>query len=576
MLKNQEQKKKTDVKIQQLRREEEEQRAKDLASKLGFPYIDLRISPIDDSGLLMVPEQESRNAKAAIIQKKIKELYIAVLDPRLEESKKFIEDLQKRGYSTNILITSESNLEKTWQRYQGKTKKAEITKTTEIDIAELKQIQQEIETIKDLKEKLSQADLNATQLLNIIMAAALKLEASDIHLENEEEDTVRLRFRMDGILQDVTDIPDDLYQLLLSRIKILSSLKLNVHNTPQDGRFSFQSAYSPEPGSALREGTATARGTRPFREIENRVSVIPAEYGENIVIRILDPKTISLNLEELGIQDYDFKTIENELKKPNGMIITTGPTGSGKTTLLYAFLKRVNDPGSKIITLEDPIEYHLEGIEQTQVEAEKGYTFAAGLRSILRQDPDIILVGEVRDNETAETAINAALTGHLVFSTIHTNDAAGAIPRLVDMKVNPSLIPPALNLVIAQRLVRRICPKCSKNIKPDAETIEKIKNGLATLPSRVKKPKLEGIKIKQANPQGCAYCNFTGYKGRIGVFELFIIDDPMEKTILKTPSVAEIKETASRAGMVTMKQDGLLKVLVGTTTLYEAERVLGE
>lgn len=554
MPKNEEQKKKTDVKIQQLQRQEEEQRAKGLASRLGFPYIDLRVSPIDDTGLLMVPEQESRNAKAAIVQKRIKELYVATLDPRLEETKKFIEDLQKREYSTNILITSKSNLEKAWQRYKGKTKKAEITKTAEIDIAELKQIQQEIETIKDLKEKLSQAGLNATQLLNIIMAAGLKLEASDIHLENEEENTVRLRFRMDGILQDVTDIPGDLYQLLLSRIKILSSLKLNVHNVPQDGRFSFQS-----------EGT----------EIENRVSVIPAEYGENIVIRILDPKTIGLNLEELGIQDYDFKPIETELKKPNGMIITTGPTGSGKTTLLYAFLKRVNTPEIKIITLEDPIEYHLEGIEQTQVNASRGYTFGAGLRSIVRQDPDVILVGEIRDNETAETAINASLTGHLVFSTLHTNDAAGAIPRLVDMKVNPNLIPPALNLVIAQRLVRRVCPKCSKEIKPDKETLEKIKSGLKDLPARVKKPKLENIKIKQTSKEGCAYCNFTGYKGRIGVFELFIIDDPMEKTILKTPSIAEIRETAVKAGMVTMKQDGLLKVSAGITTMDEIERVLG-
>jgi type II secretory ATPase GspE/PulE/Tfp pilus assembly ATPase PilB-like protein len=257
------------------------------------------------------------------------------------------------------------------------------------------------------------------------------------------------------------------------------------------------------------------------------------------------------------------------------MIITTGPTGSGKTTLLYAFLKKVNDPGSKIITLEDPIEYHLEGIEQTQVEAEKGYTFAAGLRSVLRQDPDIILVGEIRDGETATTAINAALTGHLVFSTLHTNDAAGAIPRLVDMKINPNMIPPALNLVIAQRLVRKVCSRCSKDIKPDKETLEKIKTGLANLPKRVPKPKLESITIKQANPDGCAYCNFTGYKGRIGVFELFIIDDAMEKIIIKTPSIAEIHEAATKAGMVLMKQDGLLKVLQKITTMDEVERILG-
>ncbi|MCX6730047.1 MAG: ATPase, T2SS/T4P/T4SS family, partial [Candidatus Portnoybacteria bacterium] len=212
----------------------------------------------------------------------------------------------------------------------------------------------------------------------------------------------------------------------------------------------------------------------------------------------------------LGIQEYDFKLIQNELKKPNGMIITTGPTGSGKTTLLYAFLKAVNYPGSKIITLEDPIEYHLEGVEQTQVETEKGYTFASGLRSILRQDPDVILIGEIRDNETAATAINSALTGHLVFSTLHTNDAAGAIPRLVDMKVNPTMIPPALNLIIAQRLLRKVCPKCSKEIKPDKETLEKIKNGLSDLPSRVPTPDFEKATVREASKEGCAYCNFTG------------------------------------------------------------------
>ena len=556
MPKSEEQQKKTDVKIHQIQREEEENRAKNLAIELGFPYIDLRISVIDETGLLLASEQESRNAQAAIIQKKQKELYIVSIDPRSEQTKFFIENLKNQEYQTKIFITSQSNLERAWEKYKSlKVKKTEITSRTEISIEELKQIQEGIATVKDLKEKIIQPDLSTTQLLNIIMAAALKLGASDVHLENEVGETVRLRFRIDGILQDVCDILSSSYQLLLSRIKVLSSLKLNIHNTPQDGRFTFQS-----------EG----------KEIENRVSIIPAEYGENIVMRILDPKAISLELEELGIQDYDFEIIQKELKKPNGMIVTTGPTGSGKTTLLYAFLKKVNTPEIKVITLENPIEYHLEGIEQTQVSPDRGYTFAAGLRSVVRQDPDVILVGEIRDNETAETAINASLTGHLVFSTLHTNDAAGAIPRLVDMKVNPSLIPPALNLVIAQRLVRKVCTKCSKEIKPDKETLEKIKNGLKDLAARAKKPKLENIKIKQVSKEGCEYCNFTGYKGRIGVFELFIIDDPMEKTILKTPSVAEIRETAIKAGMVTMKQDGILKLLAGITTIDETERVLGE
>lgn len=555
-LKDKEKQKKADAKISQLHREAEEKKAKDLADELGFSYLDLKIFIIDDEALSISNVTESKKAKAAIIEKKQQELFIAVFDPRLKETKSFIKNLESQNYIPKIHISSISGLKRTWERYKDiKPKRTEITERIEISPEDLKQIQSSINTIADLKQKLEQQNIQTTELLNIIMAAGLKLEASDIHFETENSGTTRLRFRLDGILQDAADVPTASYQLLLSRIKILSELKINIHDKPQDGRFSFNS-----------EGA----------EIEIRTSIIPGDNGENVVLRILDPKTIGLKLENLGIQDYDYKMIENELKKPNGMLITTGPTGSGKTTLLYAFLKSVNDPGSKIITLEDPIEYHLKGVEQTQVEAEKGYTFAAGLRSILRQDPDIILVGEIRDAETATTAINAALTGHLVFSTLHTNDAAGAIPRLVDMKVNPTMIPPALNLVIAQRLVRRVCPKCSKDIKPDKETAEKLKNGLANLPNRVPKPKLENITIKQANPKGCPYCNFIGYKGRVGVFELFIIDDVMEKVILKTPSNVEIKESAIKAGMVTMLQDGLLKVLQKITTMDEVERILGE
>ena len=554
-LKDKGQNQKAEAQIQLLHREAEEQKAKNLANELGFPYLDLRILTIDDEALTISNEEESKNAGVAIIEAKQKELFVAVLDPRLKETLTFTQNLENKGYQVKMNVVSSSSLKRAWDRFQYVgTKRKEISRKAEISAEELKQIEGGINTIEDLKQKLEQPNTATSDLLNIVMAAGLKLEASDIHFENEATDTTRLRYRLDGILQDAADISSPSYQLLLSRIKMLSELKLNVHDVPQDGRFSFKT-----------DG----------KEIEIRTSIIPADYGENVVLRILDPKTIGLKVEDIGIQEYDYKLIVEELKKPNGMIITTGPTGSGKTTLLYAFLKAVNDPGSKIITLEDPIEYHLEGVEQTQVETEKGYTFASGLRSILRQDPDTILVGEIRDSETATTAINAALTGHLVFSTLHTNDAAGAIPRLVDMKVNPTMIPPALNLVIAQRLLRKVCPKCAKEIKADKETIEKIKNDLANLPSRVPKPKLDDIKIKQASEQGCAYCNFTGYKGRIGVFELFIVDDAMEKVILKTPSIVEIKESAIKSGMVIMKQDGLLKILQGITTIEEVERILG-
>ena len=554
--KEEEKREKVNAKIQQLHREAEEEKAKNLADKLGFSYIDLRISPIDEYALILAKKEEALNAKAAIIQKRHKELYVVTLDPQLEQTKTFINALENQGYRVKVFITSQSNIKRAWAKYDILKTKTVITKKAEIDTEQLKEIQSGISTIKDLEEKIEKSKSSATDLLNVIIAAGMKLQTSDIHIEVISKEEVRLRFRIDGTLQDAGKVPLSAFKLLLSRVKMLSGLKLNVHDTPQDGRFTFNS-----------EGS----------DIEIRTSTIPAEYGENVVFRVLDPKTIGFKMEDLGIQEYDYKVIEKELQKPNGMIITCGPTGSGKTTLLYAFLKKVNSPEIKIITLEDPIEYHLEGVEQTQVsEGNEAYTFANGLRSIVRQDPDIIMVGEIRDEETSGIAIQAALTGHMVFSTLHTNDASGAIPRLIDMKINPSLIPPALNLIIAQRLIRRVCLKCAEEVEANKEEIEKIKAGLENLPNRVKKPAIDNIKIKKASEKGCPECNFSGYKGRTGIFELFVIDDQMEKVILKTPSFVEIKEAAVKAGMVTMKQDGLLKVLQGITTLDEVEKVMGE
>lgn len=410
--KDEEKQKKTETKIKQLHREAEEEKAKNLADKLGFSYIDLRISPIDEYALVLAKKEDATNAKAAIIQKRQKELYVVAIDPQSEATKNFIKNFEEQGYQVKIFVVSQSNIKRAWDKYDLVKTKTVITKKAEIDTEKLKQIQAGLTTIKDLEEKLEKSKSSATDLLNVIIAAGLKLEVSDIHIEIISKEEIKLRFRIDGILQDAGKLPLSAFKLLLSRIKMLSGLKLNVHDAPQDGRFTFKS-----------EDT----------DIEIRVSTIPAENGENVVFRVLDPKTIGLKLEDLGIQDYDFKIIEKELQKPNGMIITCGPTGSGKTTLLYAFLKKVNSSEIKIITLEDPIEYHIEGIEQTQVnEGNKAYTFANGLRSIVRQDPDIIMVGEIRDNETSEIAIQAALTGHLVFSTLHTNSASQTVDRIID------------------------------------------------------------------------------------------------------------------------------------------------
>jgi len=391
-----------------------------------------------------------------------------------------------------------------------------------------------------------------TEFLGIILGEAINLDVSDIHIEPQEKNA-KLRARIDGILQDVSEIPLKNYESVLSRIKLISGIKLNISDRPQDGRF-----------TALFEG----------KPIEVRSSTLPAEYGESIVLRILNPKSL-IKLEDLGLRLDVLEKLEKELRKPNGMVIVTGPTGSGKTTTLYAFLKKAQKPEIKIITIEDPIEYHLPGISQTQTNAAAGYDFASGLKSILRQDPDVILIGEIRDLETVEIAIQASLTGHMVLSTLHTNDAAGTIARLTSLGAKASNIAPALNMIVAQRLVRKVCPSCSKLEKISPEALKKIKEELKSLPKIVKVPKItENTKLRRI--KGCKECNNTGYLGRIGIFEVFLVDDEMEKFILANPSIADLRKELTRRNMTSLKQDGFIKVLEGITTVEEVERVTGE
>jgi type II secretory ATPase GspE/PulE/Tfp pilus assembly ATPase PilB-like protein len=414
---------------------------------------------------------------------------------------------------------------------------------------EIKVPAQGIKNIVELKKAIDEsAGLNVTNLLEIIFGGTVEMDSSDLHIEPEEE-KAKVRLRVDGLLQDVTTIEKTLYEPLLSRIKLLGGMKMNISDRPQDGRFSI--AYSPKEGSASL--------------IEIRVSILPAEQGESIVLRVLNPKNL-IELEALGLRKDLLELFKKELRKPNGMIIVTGPTGSGKTTTLYAFLKKIQQPEIKIITIEDPIEYHLAGISQTQVKKEGGYDFASGLKSIMRQDPDVILVGEVRDLETVKTALQAALTGHLVLTTLHTNDAAGTIPRLISLGAEPSNIGPAVNIAVAQRLVRKVCPKCSKLRKPTVEEIKIIKAELKKDPKDLLVPEVKG----------CKYCNLTGYKGRVGIFEVLVIDDEIEKLISVSPTIAALREKAVERGMTTMRYDGLLKVLGGVTTFEEVDRVAGE
>jgi len=428
-----------------------------------------------------------------------------------------------------------------------------ITGEVEISKDIIAEVQKKVNNISAFKEIFeSSLNKNTTEVLGIVLIGAINLNASDIHIE-PEENKVQFRIRIDGILQDVLEIDHKIFKTLSSRIKLLSKLKLNVNDRPQDGRFSI----------VINED-----------EIEIRTSVLPAEYGESIVLRILNPKSL-ISLEALGLRKDLSAIFNKEIEKPNGMIIVTGPTGSGKTTTLYAFLKKIHKPEIKIITLEDPIEYHLEGISQTQVDIKKGYDFAEGLRSIMRQDPDVILVGEIRDLKTASTALQAALTGHLVFTTLHANDAAGTIARLQALGEKAVNISPAINIVIAQRLVRRVCKKCVVMEKPSKEESELIKDALKDVPKEFY-PELNNIKIAKA--KGCKDCNKTGYSGRISIFEVLQVDDEIEQfiSISMSSSVVALRDLAIKKGMIPIRQDGFIKVVEGITTIEEIERVTEE
>ncbi|MFA6190486.1 MAG: GspE/PulE family protein [Candidatus Staskawiczbacteria bacterium] len=418
----------------------------------------------------------------------------------------------------------------------------------------IEEIKSQVKDIGGFKKKIEEYLVaSVTDLLDVILYGSIILDVSDIHIEPQEKEA-RLRVRLDGILQDVIFFDHATYGHLISRLKLLSKLKLNIKDKPQDGR------YTIEVDNLL---------------IEVRTSSLPAEYGESIVMRILNPKSL-ISLDDLGLRDDLYKTFQKEIEKPNGMIIVTGPTGSGKTTTLYAFLKKIQDPEIKIITIEDPIEYHLQGVSQTQVAPEKGYDFSDGLRSIVRQDPDVILVGEIRDLETSKIALQAALTGHLVLSTLHTNDAAGTIPRLVDLGVDASSIASGLKMAVAQRLLRKVCKKCSTLVEPSTTELAEIKKGLKSLSKTIKIPDLDAVKIAKAKENGCEACNFTGYKGRQGLFEAFLVDSEMEKFILTNPPVSSIRELAIKKGMVTMYQSGLIDVVEGKTTMEEVLRVVEE
>lgn len=538
-----------------LRKQEEERLAQVMAEKFGIPYLDLTTVPIDIDALRYVSEIEAREASLAVFNAVDKKVDVAVLSPENQAAQEIIKKIEAKGNVVTVYMVSHTSLEKVWGRYKDLSYSFE-TKGGALDISNdqitdfLSSVHNTTDVATLINEVLSMKKAyRISRILEIILAGAIAIKASDVHLEPEET-FVRLRYRLDGVLTDITEFDLDTFKLLLSRIKLISNLKLNV-GSAQDGRFSIKLSHT---------------------EIEIRTSLLPGAYSESIVLRVLNPESISVGLDQLGINNHLLKILMHEIQKPNGMMLNTGPTGSGKTTTLYAFLKKVHVPGIKIITIENPIEYHLEGIVQTQTDEKKNYTFNEGLRSALRQDPDIIMVGEIRDRETAETSINAALTGHLVFSTLHTNNAAGTFPRLVDLGVNPKTLSSAINVTMAQRLVRTLCTECKKEV-PILEDDKKVIN--TVLESVFDKTQIEGLqKDTYFQAVGCEHCNNIGYKGRIGVHEAILMDDAIEKVINENLSEREIKKASLPQGIFDLKQDGVVKVLKGITTLDELGRVV--
>lgn len=538
-------------KLERLRREAEERDARREAEAEGREYLDMSRISVSLDALRVIPEEKAREAGMAAVQMRKKELALVTANGNSPVAQAVIEDLRKRGYELRIFITSLTSIrENAWSRYK-EIKEAPADSLSSVMVRPL-----EVSTVGSVAEKLAEEEraaggVSTTSFINIVLSASIALGASDIHLEPKKEDAL-LRFRIDGILYDIYEMTFATYKLVLARMKLLSGLKINIADKPQDGRFTIK---------------------RDENDVEVRTSLIPSEHGETAVLRVLDPGAISLGMADLGFREEDEALVRRELKRPNGMVLVTGPTGSGKTTTLYAFLRHVRTPEKKVITIEDPIEYHLDGIEQTQVDPARGYTFGEGLRSILRQDPDVILVGEIRDLETAEIGIHASLTGHLVFSTLHTNNSLGAIPRLIDLGIKPSVIGPSLNVVIAQRLVRRLCPACRTAVELTGTEKEKVNGFLAHIPG----PVAERFKSVTTNFKavGCEKCR-NGYKGRVGIYEIFDLrSGEFQSQITKEVSEEDLRKYAAEHGMIDMQSDGVLKVLRGETTFEEVERVTG-
>ncbi|HRH24564.1 MAG TPA: GspE/PulE family protein, partial [Candidatus Paceibacterota bacterium] len=542
-----------DAKLAALREKEEEDLARILSDKYGLTYTDLSVVPVNVDALRLVQEDKARAAEMVVFDKAGKALSIALHSPNNPALAGIFEGLESRGFTLQKFLVSARSLKRALDRYADLSY-AHVTTEGVFDISseDINKLEKEFDSLASLKSHLDEVlstkkTAQVSRIFEDIVAAALSLGASDIHLEPEEH-AVRLRLRLDGMLSDAYMFDPKVYHSLNSRVKLLSGLKLNVDNRAQDGRF-----------------TIAVQGT----EIEVRTSVIPGNYGESLVLRILDPNTLTRSFEDMGVNPKLLARLREEIKRPNGMLLTTGPTGSGKTTTLYTFLLALHTPETKIVTIEDPIEYHLEGIVQTQTNG-KDYTFASGLRSVLRQDPDVILVGEIRDGEVAEVALQAALTGHFVFSTLHTNNAAGTFPRLVDLGADPKVFASAVSVAMGQRLMRTLNPE-TKKARPATEEEKKLMQAIMATVTDTSLLPASYDTVYDAVPDENGG---TGYKGRLGVHEAIFMDEELGEFLRDNPSEGDIAKHVLRQGYLTMAQDGVLKVLAGQTTLEELARTV--
>ena len=536
-----------DTQIDKLHHTEEERLLRQLAPKYGYPYVNLSETKVDVDALRLFTEEESTRLQCALFAKKGSGVSVAISNPKHPEIPAIGEKLKTLGFTTTLHLASHQSLTRAWAHYHDTEKAiAETRGVLDVNEKKIEEFMRDIHSHFDVGGMLAkiQGDNNVdrtSKIIEILFGGALALWASDVHIEPEVAST-RVRYRLDGVLMDVGDIAREASSHIISRIKLLAGVKLNVRNIAQDGRFTI------DIGS---------------REIEIRTSVIPGAQGESIVMRLLDQKSANFSIDKLGLSPRLREIIDKELKQPNGAVVTTGPTGSGKTTALYSFLKAVSTPEIKIITLEDPVEYKLEGVVHTPISS--AYSFASGLRAILRQDPDVILVGEIRDREVMEAVVHAALTGHLVLSTLHTNSAAAAFARLIDMGMDSRMFGSAFNIILGQRLVRVLCDKCKVERHMTTEELKMIQRILET-PVAIQT-------IFEA--KGCEACGMNGYKGRLGVFEAIQVDEAVENVVLGDAREAAILAAAKPQGIPTMQQDGIYKALAGMTSLDELERVLG-